>query len=76
MSTAEAVSAGYAACCTRTTTARASGAEHLVQHLVGTALKDVPDDVKQLRHYFNHVVRGRRGRALEGPLRGAARCCA
>ena len=34
------------------------GAEHVVQHLVGTALKDEPDDLKRLRHYFEHVVRG------------------
>jgi len=37
--------------------------EHLVQHLVGSALKDTPDDLKKLRHYFNHVVKGRAGAA-------------
>jgi MoxR-like ATPase len=63
MSTAEAISTGYAA-----------GlhawyyeggpvqANHLVQHLIGTALKDAVDDLKKLRHYFNHAVKGRSGR--------------
>jgi len=64
MSTAEAISAGYAAglhawyC--------GGGpvrADHLVQHLIGTALKDAPDDLAKLRHYFNHAVKGRAGRA-------------
>jgi MoxR-like ATPase len=62
MSTAEAVSTGYAA----GIHAYYYGApevqpEHLVNHLVGTALKDAPDDIKKLRHYFNHVVKGRSG---------------
>jgi hypothetical protein len=26
-------------------------------------LKDLPEDVKKVRHYFNHVVKGRRGGA-------------
>jgi MoxR-like ATPase len=60
MSTAEAVSTGYAA----GIHAYYYGSgevepEHVVNHLVGTALKDVPDDIKKLRHYFNHVVKGR-----------------
>lgn len=33
---------------------------HLVQHMVGTVLKDNPDDLKKVRHYFEHVVKGRR----------------
>ena len=33
--------------------------EHLVQHLVGTVLKDNPDDLKKVRHYFDHVVKKR-----------------
>ena len=41
----------------------AAQAEHLVQHLIGTALKDAPDDLKKLRHYFNHAVKGRSGEA-------------
>lgn len=64
MSTAEAVSTAYAA----GIHAYYYGAgevepDHLVQHLVGSALKDAPDDVKKLAHYFNHVVKGRRGNA-------------
>ncbi|MBM3459282.1 MAG: AAA family ATPase [Armatimonadetes bacterium] len=61
MSTAEAVSTGYAAGIHayyygegRVTSA------HLVDSLLGSALKDVPDDWKRLRHYFHHVVKGRR----------------
>ena len=61
MSTAEAVSTAYAA----GIHAYYYGAsevepEHLVQHLAGSALKDAPDDVKKLAHYFNHVVKNRR----------------
>jgi hypothetical protein len=37
--------------------------DHLVQHLIGTALKDAPDDLKKLRHYFNQVVKEREGEA-------------
>ena len=33
---------------------------HVVENLVGSALKENPDDVKKIRHYFNHVVRGRK----------------
>jgi MoxR-like ATPase len=62
MSTAEAIATGYAA----GLHAWYYGggpvrAEHLVQHLIGTALKDAPDDQKKLRHYFNTVVKGRKG---------------
>ena len=61
MSTAEAVSVGYA-----------SGihayyydggkfkAEHLVKNMLGSALKDAADDLKKLRHYFSHVVKNRK----------------
>ena len=61
MSTAEAVSTAYAA----GIHAYYYGAgevepAHLVQHLAGSALKDAPDDVKKLEHYFNHVVKNRR----------------
>jgi MoxR-like ATPase len=64
LSTAEAVSAGFAA----GIHAYYYGAgevepEHLVHHLVGSALKDTPDDLKKLRHYFNHVVKARAGAA-------------
>ncbi len=64
MSTAEAISTGYAAGLHawyyEDGPARA---EHLVQHLAGTALKDSPDDLKKLRHYFSHVVKGKPGEA-------------
>ena len=32
---------------------------HVVRHLVGTVLKDNPDDLKRVRHYFDHVVKRR-----------------
>jgi MoxR-like ATPase len=61
MSTAEAVSTAYAAGIhAYYYGAHEVGPMHLVQHLVGSALKDAPDDVKKLEHYFNHVVKGRR----------------
>ncbi len=64
MSTAEAISTGYAAGLHAWYYGGGSvRAEHLVQHLIGTALKDAPDDLKKVRHYFNHVVKGRDGRA-------------
>ncbi|HEY7311208.1 MAG TPA: AAA family ATPase [Gemmataceae bacterium] len=63
MSTAEAISTGYAAGLHAWYYGGgAVRAEHLVQHLIGTALKDAPDDLKKVRHYFNHVVKGRDGR--------------
>lgn len=33
---------------------------HLVQHMIGTVLKDNPDDLKKVQHYFEHVVKNRR----------------
>ena len=36
-------------------TGRVSG-EHVVLSLLGTALKDSPDDVPRLRHYFQQIV--------------------
>jgi MoxR-like ATPase len=60
MSTAEAVGVGYAAGIHayyyndgRMTP------EHLVHSLLGSAIKDAPDDIKKLRHYFDHVVKER-----------------
>jgi MoxR-like ATPase len=32
---------------------------HVVRHLGGAVLKDNPDDLKKLRHYFDVVVKGR-----------------
>jgi MoxR-like ATPase len=64
LSTAEAVSAGFAAAIHAYYYGRGEvEPEHLVQHLVGSALKDSPDDMKKLRHYFNHVVKDRSGAA-------------
>lgn len=63
MSTAEAVSVGFAACVqAHYFGAGEPRAEHVAQHLVGTALKDEPEDVKRLRAYVEHEVRGRRER--------------
>ena len=31
----------------------------MVTSLLGTAIKDVPEDLKKLQHYFNKVVRER-----------------
>jgi MoxR-like ATPase len=62
MSTAEAVSVGYSAGIHAYY--YAGGAvepEHLVQSLLGAALKDSAEDVKKLRHYFEHVVSKRTG---------------
>ncbi|HEX8564634.1 MAG TPA: AAA family ATPase [Pyrinomonadaceae bacterium] len=33
--------------------------EHLVKNLVGTVLKDNPDDAKRLKHYFDVIVKTR-----------------
>jgi MoxR-like ATPase len=64
MSTAEAVSTAYAAGIHAYYYGKSEvEAVHLVQHLVGSALKDAPDDVKKLEHYFNHVAKGRKARA-------------
>src|SRR5262245_57610850 len=64
MSTAEAVATGFAAALHAWYYGggRMRG-DHLVQHLIGTALKDAPDDLKKLRHYFNQVVKEREGEA-------------
>lgn len=34
---------------------------HVAQHLVGTVLKDNPEDMTKVRHYFEHVVKKRSG---------------
>ena len=63
MSTAEAVSVGFAAAMHAYyyDEGRVRPA-HVVQSLSGSALKDSPDDAKKLRNYFHHVVKERRGR--------------
>jgi MoxR-like ATPase len=66
MSTAEAISTGYAAALHAWYYAGGEfRAEHLVHHLIGTALKDSADDLKKLRHYFNHVAKDRKGRGWQ-----------
>jgi MoxR-like ATPase len=35
--------------------------QHVVQHMVGTVLKDNPEDLKKVQHYFEHVVKRRSG---------------
>ena len=61
MSTAEAVSVGYAAAVHAYYMGEHEvAAEHLVHSLLGSALKDAPEDRKKLHHYFNNVVRDRR----------------
>jgi MoxR-like ATPase len=66
MSTAEAVSTGYAAGIHAYYYGTGNvEPEHLVHYIVGSALKDAPDDLKKLRHYFNHVVKNRKGPSWE-----------
>lgn len=60
MSTAEAVAVGYAACLDAHYFGNGSvGGEHIARQLIGTVLKDNPDDGKKLRHYFDVVVKQR-----------------
>jgi len=60
MSTAEAVAVGFAAgldACYFGSGRLES--EHVARQLLGTALKDNPEDAKKLRHYFDVVVKAR-----------------
>ena len=62
MSTAEAVSVGYAAGIHAYYYGKGEVTpDHLVLSLLGSALKDTPEDLKKLQHYFNHVVKSRPG---------------
>lgn len=64
LSTAEAVSVAYAAGLHAYfySNGRVT-ADHLMQSLLGSAIKDSTDDLKRLQHYFHHVVKPRkRGR--------------
>lgn len=66
MSTAEAVATGYAAGLHAYYYAAGKVTpEILVQSLVGTALKESEEDVKKLRHYFNNVVKDKKGKLWE-----------
>jgi len=35
--------------------------EHLMHHIIGSALKDQPDDRRRLKHYFETAVASRKG---------------
>jgi MoxR-like ATPase len=60
MSSAEAVAVGYAACLDAHYFGNGSvGGEQIARQLIGTVLKDNPDDGKKLRHYFDVVVKQR-----------------
>lgn len=62
MSTAEAVSVGYAAGLHAFYYGN-GGIQpyHLLDSLLGSALKDSAEDIDKLRHYFNHAVKNKRG---------------
>lgn len=60
MSSAEAVSVGYAAALDAHYFGDGDvGGQHIARQLIGTVLKDNPDDGTKLRHYFDVVVRPR-----------------
>lgn len=60
MSSAEAVSVGYAACLdSHYFGDGVVSGEHIARQLIGTVLKDNADDGKKLRHYFDVVVKQR-----------------
>jgi MoxR-like ATPase len=60
MSTAEAVSVAFqAALDAFYYGSRTLSPEHVGRHLVGAVIKDNPDDLKKLKHYFDIVVRQR-----------------
>ena len=61
MSTAEAVGTAYAAGIHAFYYADGEiEPAHLVTHLVGTVLKDNAEDMRKVRHYFDHVVKKRK----------------
>lgn len=62
LSTAEAVSTGSAAAIHAYFLGTGTVEPlHLVQHMVGTVLKDNSEDLKKVQHYFEHVVKKRQG---------------
>lgn len=62
LSTAEAVSTGFASVVhAYYYDGGAVAPGHVVQHLIGTVLKDSPDDLDKVKHYFHHVVKKRGG---------------
>ena len=63
MSTAEAVEVGYASSLhAYYFGAPGVQADHIVDNIVGSALKEDAEDLKKLRHYFNQVIKGRKGK--------------
>ncbi len=66
MSSAEAVAVGFAACLDAHYFGDGVvGGEHIARQLIGTVLKDNPDDGKKLRHYFDVVVKQRAQRSAQ-----------
>ena len=66
LSTAEAVSTGFASAVhAYFYDDGAVRPVHLVQHFLGAALKDSPDDLEKVKHYFQHVVKKRSGPAWQ-----------
>ncbi len=60
MSTAEAVAVGFSAGLDACYLGDGIvDCDHIVRNLVGSVLKDNPDDEKKLKHYFNVVIKGR-----------------
>nr|WP_280529103.1 AAA family ATPase [Permianibacter aggregans] len=60
MSSAEAVAVGYAAALDAHYFGNGEVAgDHIARQLIGTVLKDNPDDGKKLRHYFDVVIKQR-----------------
>jgi MoxR-like ATPase len=67
MSTAEAVSVGYGAAIHAYYYGNGSVAPaHVLQSMLGSALKDAPEDRDKLRHYMHHVVKERKGAIWRG----------
>ncbi|MEC9442318.1 MAG: AAA family ATPase [Myxococcota bacterium] len=63
MSTAEAVEVGYASSLHAYYFGKSSvQPDHIVDNIVGAALKENAEDLKKLRLYFNQVVKGRKGK--------------
>ena len=66
MSTAEAVAVAFASAAhAHYFGSKSVSTNHLLHNLVGSALKEDPEDLKRLRHYFERVVRSRKGPAWE-----------
>lgn len=66
MSSAEAVAVGYAACLDAYYFDDGDlGGYHIAKQLIGTVLKDNPDDGKKLRHYFDVVIKQRAQRSKD-----------